>query len=115
MDPEKQKASDDFLTYLHGDEAQSGFQRFGYRVIEADSAERALDLLEGLDDTVHLLLTDVVLPRMDGPHLAESVIRKRPATRVLLMSGYAAGFENRNTAAAANSSAAPYLPKGMVD
>jgi Ca-activated chloride channel family protein len=31
MDSEKQKASDDFLTYLHGDEAQSGFQKFGYR------------------------------------------------------------------------------------
>jgi Ca-activated chloride channel homolog len=31
MDPQKQKASDDFLTYLHGDEAQSGFQKFGYR------------------------------------------------------------------------------------
>ncbi|MCW2915064.1 MAG: von Willebrand factor type [Actinomycetia bacterium] len=31
MDPEKQKVSDDFLKYLHGDEAQTGFQKFGYR------------------------------------------------------------------------------------
>jgi two-component system cell cycle sensor histidine kinase/response regulator CckA len=68
-------------------------QRFGYRVVEADSAERALEVLESLHE-VDLLLTDVVLPRMDGPELAERVRHRRPATRVLLMSGYAAGFEN---------------------
>jgi PAS domain S-box-containing protein len=69
-------------------------QRFGYRVIEAASAEQALELLEGLDGTVHLLLTDVVLPRMGGPQLADRITHDRPATRVLLMSGYAAGFES---------------------
>jgi two-component system cell cycle sensor histidine kinase/response regulator CckA len=67
-------------------------QRFGYHVVEADSAERALEILETLQQ-VHLLLTDVVLPRMDGPELAERVTHRRPDTRVLLMSGYAAGFE----------------------
>jgi two-component system cell cycle sensor histidine kinase/response regulator CckA len=73
--------------------AKITLQRFGYRVVEADSAERALEVLESLRE-VHLLLTDVVLPRMDGPELAELVRHRRPATRVLLMSGYAAGFES---------------------
>jgi len=74
--------------------ARTTLQRFGYRVIEADSAERALALLETLDETVDLLLTDVVLPRMDGPGLADRVTRLQPTIRVLLMSGYAPGFEN---------------------
>jgi hypothetical protein len=67
-------------------------QRFGYHVVEAGCAERALEILESLQE-VHLLLTDVVLPRMDGRELAERVTQRRPDTRVLLMSGYAAGFE----------------------
>jgi two-component system cell cycle sensor histidine kinase/response regulator CckA len=64
-------------------------QRFGYRVIEAGTAEAALSLLEGVDSPFHLLLTDVVLPGMDGPELAAHVTRGQPHVRVLFMSGYA--------------------------
>ena len=73
--------------------AKITLQRFGYHVIEADCGEQALEVLMN-NPEVHLLLTDVVLPRMDGPELAERVTLQRPGTRVLLMSGYAAGFEN---------------------
>jgi two-component system cell cycle sensor histidine kinase/response regulator CckA len=64
-------------------------QRFGYRVIEADTAEAALTLLRAHAAPVHLLLTDVVLPGMDGAQLATHVTRERPDARVLFMSGYA--------------------------
>jgi PAS domain S-box-containing protein len=64
-------------------------QRFGYRVIEADSAEAALTLLKEHAAPLHLLLTDVVLPGMDGAQLATHVTRERPDARVLFMSGYA--------------------------
>ena len=67
-------------------------QRFGYRVIEADTAEAALTLLKGYAAPVHLLLTDLVLPGMDGTQLAAHVTRERPHTRVLFMSGYARGL-----------------------
>jgi PAS domain S-box-containing protein len=67
-------------------------QRFGYRVIEADSAEAALTLLEGYAAPVHLLLTDLVLPGMDGTQLAAHVTRARPLARVLFISGYARGL-----------------------
>jgi PAS domain S-box-containing protein len=67
-------------------------QRFGYRVIEAESAEAALKLLKGYLAPVHLLLTDLVLPGMDGSQLATHVTRERPHTRVLFMSGYARGL-----------------------
>ena len=63
-------------------------QRFGYQVIEAESAEAALTLLGNLTRPLHLLLTDVVLPGVDGRELAVRVTRERPHVRVLYMSGY---------------------------
>ncbi len=72
--------------------ARIALQRFGYRVLEADSAESALSLLGALEDAVDLLLTDVVLPGMDGRELATRVAAVRPATRVLFLSGYAASL-----------------------
>src|SRR5436309_76382 len=69
--------------------AKIALERFGYRVLEADSAEAALTLLDDYDGPVHLLLTDVVLPGMDGRALAVCVARTHPAVRILFMSGYA--------------------------
>ncbi len=66
-------------------------QRFGYHVIEAETAEAALILLKEHAAPIHLLLTDIVLPGMDGVELAAHVTRERPDTRVLVMSGYARG------------------------
>jgi PAS domain S-box-containing protein len=68
--------------------AKIAMQRFGYRVLEADSAEAALKLLADPATKIDLLLTDVVLPGMDGRALAAQVLRDRPATRLLFMSGY---------------------------
>jgi two-component system, cell cycle sensor histidine kinase and response regulator CckA len=70
---------------------KTALQRFGYHVIEAESAEAALILLEGYDAAVHLLLADLVLPGMDGAQLAKRVMSMRPDVRVLFMSGYARG------------------------
>jgi PAS domain S-box-containing protein len=67
-------------------------ERFGYQIIEADTAEAALTILGRVTTTIHLLLTDVVLPGMDGRELAEHVTRDRPDVRVLFMTGYASGL-----------------------
>ena len=61
----------------------------GYTVLEADSGESALELLRSAEQTIDLLVTDVVMPRMDGPTLAEHVRNNRPDIKVIYISGYA--------------------------
>ncbi|HKU60063.1 MAG TPA: PAS domain S-box protein [Gemmatimonadales bacterium] len=61
----------------------------GYRVLEASSADLALALLAGSTEPIDLLLTDVVMPGLSGPALAQRLILQHPALRVLYMSGYA--------------------------
>ncbi len=60
----------------------------GYTVLEAGSGSEALALLGSGDQPVHLLLTDVVMPGMDGRQLYAQAREKRPDLRVLYMSGY---------------------------
>jgi signal transduction histidine kinase/CheY-like chemotaxis protein len=63
-------------------------QRLGYRVLPFLTAEAALDALPGLGDPIHLLLTDVMLPGMNGGNLAKKVVELRPGIKVLFTSGY---------------------------
>jgi two-component system cell cycle sensor histidine kinase/response regulator CckA len=60
----------------------------GYHVLSTDSAEDALDIVLRQSDPIHLLLTDMVLPGMNGRELAERFVELQPATRVLFTSGY---------------------------
>ncbi|HJL14617.1 MAG TPA: response regulator [Sandaracinaceae bacterium LLY-WYZ-13_1] len=68
-------------------------RRAGYEVFEAAHAEDALALSKAYPGTIHLLVTDVVMPGLSGPQLAERLIRERPELRVLYMSGYAEDVE----------------------
>ena len=60
----------------------------GYTVLGAATAEEALRLLERHEGSVHLLLSDVVMPGMSGRQLAEHLAQTRPGLKVLYMSGY---------------------------
>ena len=61
----------------------------GYKVLEAKSGEEALDLIRGTDEKIDLLITDVVMPRMDGPTLVRQVREIHPEMKVIFISGYA--------------------------
>jgi PAS domain S-box-containing protein len=60
----------------------------GYRVLQAGSGEEALVISRLHRGAIHLLLTDVTMPEMKGPELAQRLRAERPQTRVVFMSGY---------------------------
>ncbi|HXA97107.1 MAG TPA: response regulator [Candidatus Dormibacteraeota bacterium] len=60
----------------------------GYAVLEAASPVEALRLHQSHAGTIHLLLTDVVMPQMNGQQLADRLLAERPDLAVLFMSGY---------------------------
>ena len=61
----------------------------GYTVIEASGGEMALDAVRTHQGVIDLLVTDVVMPNMDGPTLVRAASRLRPEMRIIFMSGYA--------------------------
>jgi two-component system cell cycle sensor histidine kinase/response regulator CckA len=61
----------------------------GYEVLEAASAEEALDLLEDPGLSVDVLVSDVVMPGMDGPTCVRKAREQRPDVKVVFVSGYA--------------------------
>ena len=67
-------------------------RRQGYRVVEASDAHAACDIFAQRDD-IDLLVTDVVMPGMNGPALAQRLIGLRPDLRVLFISGHAGLLE----------------------
>jgi DNA-binding NtrC family response regulator len=71
---------------------QSGkefLQSSGYTVLDAPNGDDALRMARSYSDTIHLMITDVVMPRMGGPKLAEELSTERPEMKVLFVSGYA--------------------------
>ncbi len=61
----------------------------GYNVLEADNGEAALDVINGTEEKIDLIISDVVMPGMDGHMLVRLVRHELPNVKVILMSGYA--------------------------
>ena len=63
-------------------------EKEGYVVLEASRPSEALTLAKQYEGRIHLILSDVVMPQMNGPELTEKLVSMRADTRVLYMSGY---------------------------
>jgi PAS domain S-box-containing protein len=63
-------------------------KRFGYTVFAARSPGEALTIVRKQKDTIHLLITDVVMPGMNGRDLRDKIVALRPEIKTLFMSGY---------------------------
>ena len=61
----------------------------GYEVLEAQDVAHAAKLATDYDGPIHLLLSDIVMPGLSGPDLAQRIVAQRPDVRVLYMSGFA--------------------------
>jgi PAS domain S-box-containing protein len=68
--------------------AETILARLGYRVVVADSGQAALKMWEQLHGRIDVLLTDVIMPHMSGGDLAHALRERKPALKVLFMSGY---------------------------
>jgi PAS domain S-box-containing protein len=68
--------------------ARETLERAGYRVLAAADGSAALALAASHDGPIDLLLTDVIMPGMNGRELADTLTRRRPGLRVLYASGY---------------------------
>ena len=62
----------------------------GYTVLRADTPGRAMELAREHNGEIHLLMTDVIMPEMNGRDLAKNILTLRPGMKRLFMSGYTA-------------------------
>jgi CheY-like chemotaxis protein len=72
------------LRYL----ARQFLEKQGYQVLDAADGALAMQIALAHEGVIHLLLTDVIMPGMNGRELAQRVLQLRPGTKVLYMSGY---------------------------
>jgi CheY-like chemotaxis protein len=88
----------------------------GYLVLEASSGQRALNLIDQIDIPIDLLLTDVVMPEMNGRELASRVVARVPGVKVIFTSGYPADESVRRGIADATAEflEKPYSPVDLA-
>jgi signal transduction histidine kinase/CheY-like chemotaxis protein len=94
--------------------AVESLERSGYHVLSASSGEGALQIAGTHEGTIHLLLSDVVMPGLKGPELARRLRAMRPGLRVLLMSGYAADVVTGADLSDATLVAKPFSPASLA-
>jgi two-component system cell cycle sensor histidine kinase/response regulator CckA len=84
--------------------------RCGYTVIEAEDGELALEVSDQHTAPIQLMITDVVMPKMNGPELAHAMEQRRPGIKVLFMSGYIDG----TALDSGHDAPAPFIQKPFV-
>lgn len=88
----------------------------GYTVLEARDAAEALDLSGNYTDSIHLTVTDMIMPGMNGYELAQRMLQDRPQMKVLYMSGYTDGLMDQHEELAQGTTflQKPFRPTDLV-
>jgi two-component system cell cycle sensor histidine kinase/response regulator CckA len=73
--------------WIHGE-----LEKLGYNLLEAGDGADALVIAELHRGPIHIVVTDVVMPRIDGPDLVKALLALRPDVKVLYISGYPEAF-----------------------
>jgi len=63
--------------------------KWGYTLLEADSSKKAIEIFKSHGETIHLVLSDVVMPEINGPEMVKKLLKMQPSIKVVFMSGYA--------------------------
>src|SRR2546428_14132536 len=63
-------------------------ERYGYQVLEATDVQNVLGISETHEVSIDLLLSDVIMPVLNGPDLAQRIVRQRPTIKVFYVSGF---------------------------
>lgn len=85
-------------------------QMYGYKVLEAANGQAAIEIQANYPHPIDLLISDLVLPVMDGKELATMLLKKRPAMKIMFMSGYTERYSQKLTGHTKNLSM-DYLEK----
>jgi CheY-like chemotaxis protein len=93
QDSSKVKSNQETILVVEDEESLLKFtslvlKKSGYTVLEASSGAEALSIAEGFKTPIHLLLTDVIMPGMNGKEIFEALSKLRPDTKILYTSGY---------------------------
>jgi two-component system cell cycle sensor histidine kinase/response regulator CckA len=92
-----------------------GLSSRGYTVLQAGNGVEAIELLEEHKDKIDLVVSDVVMPEMDGPALLKELRRRRPDLKIIFVSGYAEGaFANNEPQGQHTFLAKPFELKALV-
>jgi len=99
--PTRDVTGQDTILLVEDEEAVRSFaaralRMRGYNVLEVGGGEEALEIVKSEAHTIHLIITDVVMPSMDGPTMVRHVKQLKPDLRVIFMSGYAEEAFRRN-------------------
>ncbi|MBI2189189.1 MAG: response regulator [Acidobacteria bacterium] len=86
----------------------------GYKVLQARDVGDAIAIEETHREPIHLLLSDIIMPGLSGPDLAQRIVRRRPMIEVLFVSGYASGEAIGSTSQSVAVLQKPFTPETLA-